>query len=145
MIISLIANILDNEWKTNCKTIQKEIEKLTNSEHDRKWLLEYAKGSFLIHHPEVQDFEVLEHYYIPEKHANIYSIEEAIFDGENFIYGFLIDDNGLARFGVFLKSNFLQYLCNESMTVPRIVQDVLDELEIPDASQIPLVYQPDPK
>lgn len=139
MMLSIIAEILASEWSFAEKRIIEAINKRTKNDHVRKWLLEYAKGSFLIKHPWVQDFEVFEHYFIPENHCNIYIIDK----DEQLMFGFIIDDNDLVQYGLLEKYSFNEYLCAESLIVPRTIHDVIGEFYIPDAEEVPMLYQPE--
>lgn len=133
-----VVRILEHSLEYFNEQIYPQLLELTNSEHDLFWLKEYAKGSILIWDSIVQKFKVIEHYKIFDKCSDIFVIEKA--DGE--LYGFLIDDHGLARYGKFAESGFRQYLCNNSRYIHKTIGEVLNDYDIPHASQIPYVYIP---
>lgn len=108
--------------------ISPRLEKVADSEHNLHSLYELAKGSYLIHSPEIQSYTVVKHYFIPDK-GNLYVIAVS----KNELYGFLISANGWAVSGCFDKAGFKQYLCKSSECIGKTIGNIADQYGTPPA------------
>lgn len=132
-------DVLNNVLKTGIpylrEIISPRLEKVADSEHNLHSLYELAKGSYLIHSPEIQSYTVVKHYFIPDK-GNLYVIAVS----KNELYGFLISANGWAVFGCFDKAGFKQYLCKSSECIGKTIGNIADQYGTPPAEILHELY-----
>lgn len=132
-------DVLNNVLKTGIpylrEIISPRLEKVADSEHNLRSLYELAKGSYLIHSPEIQSYTIVRHYFIPNK-GNLYVIAIS----KNELYGFLVVPNGWALFGCFDKAGFKQYLYKSSECIGKTIGNIADQYGTPPAEILHELY-----
>lgn len=123
------ALVCGNEYL--CKNIYPQLEKITEKYEYPDYLdylKECAKGSYLIHIPEIQDYNVINQYSFSESFQPFFVV--AVKDDE--LYGFGMDRCGYIRFGIFNKYHFcMMNLCSyDTQQYPMKVGDIVDEYDI---------------
>lgn len=132
-------DVLNNVLKTGIpylrEIISPRLEKVAHSKHDLFLLYELAKGSYLIHSPEIRSYTVVRHYFIPNK-GNLYVIAIS----KNELYGFLFSTYGWASFGCFDKAGFKQHLCKSSECIGITIGNIADQYGTPPAEILHELY-----
>lgn len=119
--------------------IYPQILQVAVRENDITTLHNCTIGSYLIHHPVIQDYIVIRHYSIANTGDHY-----IIATNKNCAYGFYVDKNGLTRYGIFDKTTLKPFLHKKSKYVGKTIGEIADELQIPCVEAIPLVYKPVP-
>ena len=99
-----IKKIIEESQDYIYSEIYPAMVRIAENEYELLWKMDCIRGSLLMYHSAVQEFEIIEHYCLED--VNLYVIEK----NKGTIYGFVIDENGFVYYASFRRKSVKKFM-----------------------------------